>query len=456
MNDTQRITCTACQVEIIGSEQRRIHYRSDLHLVNLKRKVGGLGPLTQAEFSRRVAVLTQSRQENGTDNGNNDNDENIANQSKRANKRRREKTVCEICRKTFSSRQAFLNHEKSKRHIDMLNRQDTDMSEISSNTIPSVISTARGNNNLDREGEEWAWAEDDDDDELAVDEELQRRMQGWDDNDSDKRNVFDDNQPKCKNALAALDQMWKTHGFFVPHKEYLTDPEGLVRYLAQKVLIGYACIACDKGFRSVEDVRKHMKDVGHCRMTSNEHAFLEEYDEFYTWTTSAKEKSEDDDDEQWQQVDDDDNEDLEVNDNVVMIHPDHDDRSTLIDNTPVGRLRTHSHEENQPDVDAENIYALTLGNKTIGHRSLARYYKQAGGSSGDTRDAVVASLSAAEMRVSAWRAERKRMTMTQANGQSFALRRRQCFELSVGSSNYYVRKSKLRQNMAVLNSGYRA
>lgn len=438
VSDVQRVTCTACQVEIIGSEQRRAHYHSDLHLVNLKRKVGGLGPLTEPEFRSRLAILQQNKR--------------LLDEKERGG---REKTVCDVCHKVFSSHKAYLNHEKSRRHVDTLHRQDAHMSELSSDAGPVASDETweprdgdggGGDNSIGQNGDtkDWAW----DDDNEDVDAELERRAGEWREEGSDRRSAFDDCE--LKSPEAALDYMRSHFNFFVPYAEYLSDAGGLVRYLSQKVCIGYACVACDRGFGSAEDARRHMRDVSHCRVTSDNEAFIDEYDEFYDWnqangkedTTSDKGATLNSDG--WVVVQGED-EDLE---NAVVVS---DNRDTHTSPAHFSGLA----DDLQTDTNGE-AYALSVGDKLVGHRSLARYYKQPASRENDTRDAVVANRQATQMRVAAWKSERRRITQAQAAGQGLACQRRQCFELSVGQSNYYVRKSKLRQNMSVLNSGYRA
>ena len=51
------------------------------------------------------------------------------------------------------------------------------------------------------------------------------------------------------------------HGFFVPDIEYISDLEGLVTYLGEKLAVGNICLYCNgKGreFHSLDAVRNHM------------------------------------------------------------------------------------------------------------------------------------------------------------------------------------------------------
>lgn len=46
-------TCLACQVAFESAEGQRIHYRSDWHRYNLKRKVADLPPVSREQFQQK-------------------------------------------------------------------------------------------------------------------------------------------------------------------------------------------------------------------------------------------------------------------------------------------------------------------------------------------------------------------------------------------------------------------
>eukprot|EP00177_Eucheuma_denticulatum_P000429 GFKZ01000740.1.p2 GENE.GFKZ01000740.1~~GFKZ01000740.1.p2 ORF type:complete len:372 (-),score=76.55 GFKZ01000740.1:2918-4033(-) len=371
MGDASVVNCTACRVRIIGSEARHEHYRSDLHRVNLKRKVGGLGPLTAEEFELRVSALQQS----------------TAGQN--AGARGRREWVCSCCSKRFSSQKALENHNKSRRHLDRVRRFPADdISELS--TAGTVDTEVEG-------------VEDVEDDE-AVERELERRMREGK-MFSSVECVFDGSVQGS--VEENLEYMSKEFGFFLPYVEDVVDVEGLLRYLGQKVGIGFACVACDRGFGSVKAAQRHMVDKSHCRMTEGE-GWEEEYGEFYRFG-----------DDGWEEVEAGDAEGVdggaaEVGEEVEMV----------------------------------------VAGKVLGHRSLKRYYKQAPGSSVDSRAAVVANRAMKEYRLLGW--EGRKVDDGVKRGQRRAARREQRFALSVGNKNYYTRKATFKQRMAVFNSGYRA
>ena len=50
------MTCLACNVGFEDVDLGRMHYKTDWHRYNLKRKVVNLGPITYEKFQERVAL----------------------------------------------------------------------------------------------------------------------------------------------------------------------------------------------------------------------------------------------------------------------------------------------------------------------------------------------------------------------------------------------------------------
>lgn len=89
-----------------------------------------------------------------------------------------------------------------------------------------------------------------------------------------------------KDMVDNLAHMSSIHSFFIPDAEFCTDVKGLVSYLQQKVSVLHYCLWCiEKQFRSLNAVRMHMIEKGHCQMTC-ESDEMEEYKNFYDYSSS--------------------------------------------------------------------------------------------------------------------------------------------------------------------------
>ncbi|CAO1615950.1 unnamed protein product [Parajaminaea phylloscopi] len=166
---------------------------------------------------------------------------------------------------------------------------------------------------------------------------------------------------------ASLDHMQRQHGFFVPERPYLIDLPGLAQYLADKVSVGHLCLYCNgrgRGFNTAEAVRKHMLDKYHCKVAYDREEDQLELSDFYDFSSSypdyqSRGTGEAAEGEEWEDMDEDGIEGSEGSD------MDDDDDAEDADLAPNG-LRYG---------DSELELVLPSGAR-LGHRSLARYYRQ--------------------------------------------------------------------------------
>ena len=135
-----------------------------------------------------------------------------------------------------------------------------------------------------------------------------------------------------------IEHMLKAHGMFIPNQEDLEDAEGLLSYLSKIIVEFYECLYCGKTKETVEGIRSHMIDKGHCRI-----AFDEELDQFYDFEGGSE------DDAQGEVIGENDE---------------------LVDSDKISPPREHDFH---PDSDHE--LQLPSG-RILGHRSLSRYYRQ--------------------------------------------------------------------------------
>ncbi|KAJ1551278.1 hypothetical protein HK096_001957 [Nowakowskiella sp. JEL0078] len=151
--------------------------------------------------------------------------------------------------------------------------------------------------------------------------------------------------------------MSKAHSFFVPNLEFLTDLPGLLSYLQEKVAVANICLYCNgkgRSMHSLEAVRKHMIDKGHCKFAdeADDEEDEDEYADFYDYESSWEDVSESgiEEDESWVEV----------------------DTSSSAPGTSISKY-TNSSTINVVDDQVE--LELPSGAR-IGHRSYNRYWKQ--------------------------------------------------------------------------------
>ncbi|XP_059481161.1 cytoplasmic 60S subunit biogenesis factor ZNF622 [Neocloeon triangulifer] len=243
-------TCISCRVTFQDSEIQRLHYKTDWHRYNLKRKIAELPPVTAEDFQRRVLQhreTAESKQEDVS-------------------------LYCEPCRKTFGSQNAFDNHLQSKKH------KEAEYQYVATQSEESLAPLKQS-----------AKEEVEDVEEVDSDE--------WEDLEIEVKDCL-----FCEHHSSTiyknLKHMSEAHSFFVPDFEFVSDLRGLMEYLGSKVKEGFMCLWCsnnNKAFWSLEATQQHMRDKGHCKV-KHEGEALAEFIDFYDYTTSYPDRPEGEED----------------------------------------------------------------------------------------------------------------------------------------------------------------
>lgn len=237
-----RYTCLTCRIEFKSPVDQSVHYRSDWHRYNLKRKCVGLSPIDGETFIKKIAEAKAAE----------------------STKKEPEKSYCNECRKLYSTKNAYNNHLTSKRHKENVKNN------LSKPAEEKVAPAAKKQQQVDEEGE----------------------MDGSDIEDVDEFDLEPEDCLFCNNSADSVDENLKhmrlSHGFCIPDCEYLVNLEGFLRHLCDKVGKYFMCLKCNdsgKCFLSAEAAKMHMVDKGHCMVDFSEYAALE-YQNFYDYRPS--------------------------------------------------------------------------------------------------------------------------------------------------------------------------
>ncbi|CBI20772.3 unnamed protein product, partial [Vitis vinifera] len=248
------LTCNACNKEFIGESDQKLHYKSDWHRYNLKRKIAGVPGVTEALYLARQSSLAEEK--------------NRLNETPML-------YSCSLCGKGYRSSKALGQHLKSRSHILRASQRASHQDEETTIIKPLTHRTAN-KPPPQREPVNEESEDDDDDDDFEI--------------KLDPTCCFmcDQEQNTIERCIV---HMHKQHGFFIPDVEYLKDPKGLLTYLGLKVTRDFMCLYCNDGchpFNSLEAVRKHMVAKSHCKVHYGDGGDDEEaeLEEFYDYSSS--------------------------------------------------------------------------------------------------------------------------------------------------------------------------
>jgi pre-60S factor REI1 len=319
-------------------------------LYNVKRRVVSLPPVSQEVFTEKVLTAK-------------------ATSSAAAAKASYEKS-CVACQKTFYSENSFQNHLKSSKHkLREARPKRGGQADDTSSVISSTFSLGEPVNKPEAGDSESTVShvasklrdatidEEDDDDEME---------DGVDEDDfSPSRCLF------CSQSSSDLksnvDHMFKTHGMFIPEKDYLVDIDGLLRYLYAKITQNYECLYCHAIKGTASGVRTHMRDKGHCMIAFETEEEQIEIGQFYDFRSTYSDNEDDDESEE------------NAGEGGVRVpgsDAEEDGWETESSATSVGSDdESKAYGGPQPVYQTDFELHLPSG-RSVGHRSLAKYYRQ--------------------------------------------------------------------------------
>ena len=263
--------CVACEYACEDGADQVQHYQSDWHRYNLRRRVREMPSISFDAFEKRLAaaqeLLAEKRAENAPD---------------------VHSYTCVICRKNFGSQNACDQHLNSKKHkaaakkykgtgpvIKSFTKEletneenpdaGSDHPELPEAAGASAVGGGSKAEQSGLDGEPLSGEEGEEDDEL---DELQFAGRK-----PIPINVCLFCNHESEDMDSSLEHMRTEHSFILPEEQYVSDKEGYVTYLGEKVGLGCLCLYCagDKnGFKSLQATQSHMKDKQHCRILYND------------------------------------------------------------------------------------------------------------------------------------------------------------------------------------------
>ena len=262
-----RFWCATSNVGFASEAELRAHYRSDFHRYNLKRRAAGLGPVARDWFELHRAQLQQAA-------------------APAAAAGPAQVWVDPLTKKRFAKEATYRTFVASKKYEKLVKKSGRPApAPIVRVQAPRPAPGAEeGSDGSGSDG--WETASEDGDAEAAEMEGVAGGASSsapaaaaWD----LRRSLFDDHL--SESLEENLEYMLKTFGFYFPYVQHLQDPKGLLRYLGAKLAEGHIPLYVSgfdenaKSFRSLQAVQRHMVDSNKCKMLfeGNE----DEYEDYY-------------------------------------------------------------------------------------------------------------------------------------------------------------------------------
>lgn len=252
--------CNTCMACFSNTDKLKEHYRSEWHAYNSKRRAAGVRPIRKKEFKELAASLATS---NSKHNGS-------SSSSKGDSKQRSAK---------LPSPAADASASLSKRQLRTLEKGGRDHTRAGA--FAKHMAARAANKHRQGNVEEEADGEDEDDDDVELvdtfDEDAVLPV-------APHISIFDDKQ--FSTTAECVQYMRQRYGFFLPDAEYISDLEGLLQYLGEKVKLGGYCLYCQKRMLPGRPAQSHMISKSHCKIRYEEGVDAEEFEDFYDFSAS--------------------------------------------------------------------------------------------------------------------------------------------------------------------------
>ena len=256
--DAELFKCNTCKAAFSSTEKVKEHYKGDWHILNSKRRAGGLLPLKKDEFK----LLAKSAK----------------------------------AKEKSSSNASLASLATNKKQ----SQNDRDVSDLKAKFFG--LSTSTSNPETEQSGlKEGAGGD------MQQQQQQRQQQQGEEQQQQQEEkipkgpppppklganvSIFDDKE--FETTEECLQYMCTTFGFFIPDIEYLADLDGLLGYLGEKVKCGGFCLYCQKAYLPGRSTQNHMIDKSHCKLAYDDEIDGDEYDEFYDFSASYEDVDDD-------------------------------------------------------------------------------------------------------------------------------------------------------------------
>lgn len=255
--------------------------RSDWHRYNLKRRVAQLPPVDEETFRSKVSVHA-------------DGDASVSEpkdrESKKEARRRAKDSIREQKRLLLQSARKSMTEEST---VEISTIQKLELNEKGAVSQEDKLSIPE--DNIEEETSQGPSEED------LIRKKMENKV-----DIPPTTCLFC--QRKFGSNFATLDEnlehMRLKHGLFIPEKKYLTDLEGLLQYLGEKIGFGNVCLCCLYQGKDIVAVRDHMLNKRHMKIPYETEDEKLEISDFYDFSSTYTTEVPEGDDEDWEDVGD--------------------------------------------------------------------------------------------------------------------------------------------------------
>lgn len=236
-SDLLGLYCPTCHISFERDDQFKLHYHSDIHHYNMKRKIVGLKPASEEQFQKQIQKMQAEKEK--TD-------------------KRNQSYYCEVLNQKFSNYATYaarLNTKKYQKALETFKEKSKDLSEKKEEPKEEISEKIL--------------------EEVPADG-FKKKKQLPSTLDSTSICLF--SNVMSESFEQNLEYMRKKYGFFILDEKCCVKKEELVKYLAKVIQKELSCIYCQQRFKSADSCQKHIISKQHTLMNSD---YFGQYERFY-------------------------------------------------------------------------------------------------------------------------------------------------------------------------------
>lgn len=252
-SDLIGLYCPTCNLSFEKEDQFKLHYHSDIHSYNMKRKIVGLKPATDEQFQKQLQKMHQEKEKT---------------------EKKNKSYYCEVLNQKFSNYTTYANRLTTKKYQKAL--EDYKAKHPSGKATPGDVEaqSIKSDEKILEEIDEKA-------DQPAVDPSVPQgnfKKKASVPTTLDSTSICLFTNIMYESFEKNLEQMKRRFGFFILDEQFCHRKEDLVKYLAKVIQKERVCIYCNLHFKTSDSVQKHIVSKQHALMNSE---YFAQYDRFY-------------------------------------------------------------------------------------------------------------------------------------------------------------------------------
>jgi pre-60S factor REI1 len=238
------LCCPTCNVNFEKDDQFKLHYHSDIHHYNMKRKIVGLKPATEEQFLKQIQKMQIEKEKTA---------------------KIQQSYYCDVLNQKFCNYTTFANRLTTKRYLKVLDEKKNKSTTPSDQKVAEPVLAEPVLADKPENGSET----------MA---QANFKKKATVPSTLESLNICLFTNVMFESFEANLEQMRKKYGFFILDERCCVKKPELIKYLAKVIQKEFSCIYCQTRFKNADSTQRHIISKQHALMNSD---YFGPYEKFY-------------------------------------------------------------------------------------------------------------------------------------------------------------------------------